>query len=170
MGTSPPRIDIPEKVVGTYTYLHSIQVPGMLHGRLIRPRGQGAHGDGTNPGILAIDENSIKHIPDVQIVRKGNFLGVVARREYDAIQAAAQLKVTWADPPRISGSGNLLEARCASFDSAGQATPAAIQFQKGDRRCRVGSSAAHVVLGLYLQAPTTPGSCGDRSNVLLLPM
>ena len=34
-------------------------------------------------------------------------LGVVAPKEYDAIQAAAQLKVQWSDPPAISGSGNL---------------------------------------------------------------
>ena len=43
----------------------------------------------------------------MKIVRKGDFLGVVAPHEYDAIQAAAQLKVTWADPPAVlPGSGN----------------------------------------------------------------
>ena len=41
VGTSPPRIDIPAKVNGTYTYVHNIRVPGMLHGRVVRPRGQG---------------------------------------------------------------------------------------------------------------------------------
>src|SRR5262249_39694614 len=35
---SPPRVDIPAKVAGTYTYVHSIRVPGMLHGRIVRPR------------------------------------------------------------------------------------------------------------------------------------
>ena len=51
----------------------------------------------------SVDESSIKNIPGVQIVRKGNFLAVVAPNEYDAIQAAAQLKVKWnirADPAR----------------------------------------------------------------------
>ena len=57
--------------------------------------------------IVSVDESSIKHIPDVQIVRKGDFLGVVAPHEYDAIQAAAQLKVKWADPPAVlPGGGN----------------------------------------------------------------
>ena len=34
---------------GAYTYVHNVRVPGMLHGRVVRPRGQGAYGDGTNP-------------------------------------------------------------------------------------------------------------------------
>ena len=43
----------------------------------------------------------------MKIVRKGDFLGVVAPHEYDAIQAAAQLKVKWADPPAVlPGGGN----------------------------------------------------------------
>src|SRR5262245_27884096 len=36
----PPQIDIPAKVTGKYTYVHNIRIPGMLHGRLVRPRGQ----------------------------------------------------------------------------------------------------------------------------------
>jgi nicotinate dehydrogenase subunit B len=63
VGTRVPRADIPAKVLGTYTYVHSIRVPGMLHGRLVRPRGQGVYGDGTNPQIISVDENSISHIP-----------------------------------------------------------------------------------------------------------
>src|SRR4051794_30167068 len=43
----PPQIDIPGKVSGKYTYIHNVRIPGMLHGRLVRPRGQGAFGDGT---------------------------------------------------------------------------------------------------------------------------
>src|SRR5437762_1795873 len=82
------RVDIPDKVTGRYTFVHNIKLPGMLHGRLVRPRGQGAYGAGTNVPILSIDESSIKHIPGAKIVRAGNFLGVVAEKEYDAIQAA----------------------------------------------------------------------------------
>src|SRR6185437_5714776 len=93
VGTSPPRVDIPDKVTGSYVYVHGIRVPGMLHGRIVRPRGQGAYGDGTAPKILSVDKGSVAHIPNVTIVQVGNFLGVVAPKEYDAIQAAAQLKV-----------------------------------------------------------------------------
>jgi CO/xanthine dehydrogenase Mo-binding subunit len=124
VGTNVPRIDIPAKISGQYTYVHNIRVPGMLHGRVVRPRGQGAYGDGTAPKILSIDERSIAHIPGARALRFGDYLGVVAPREYDAIQAAAQLKVAWADNPPISGNGNLWK-QMRAFDSAGQA-PASV--------------------------------------------
>jgi CO/xanthine dehydrogenase Mo-binding subunit len=103
--TSVPRVDVPDKVSGKYTYVHNVKVPGMVHGRVVRPRGQGAFGTGTK--IVSIDERSIKNIPGVRIVRKGDFLGVVAEREYDAIQAAGQLKVTWQENATLPSAGNL---------------------------------------------------------------
>ena len=100
--------------------MHNVRVPGMLHGRVVRPRGQGAYGGGARRS-LSVDESSIKHIPDAQVVAEGNFLGVVAPTEYDAIQAAAQLKVTWADHAGdLPGSGNLVEAM-RDHRQAGQA-------------------------------------------------
>ena len=105
IGTSQPRVDIPDKVMGRYTYVHNIRVPGMLHARVVRPHGQG--------GVTAqdhypqsVDANSISHIPDAKVVQVGNFLAVTAPKEYDAIQAAAQLKVVWKSDPKLSGSGN----------------------------------------------------------------
>ena len=117
----PPRIDIPAKVNGTYTYVHNIRLPGMLHGRIVRPRGQGAYGGGTAPKVMSVDPKSISHIPGAKVVQKNNFLGVVAAKEYDAIQAAAQLKVTWAPMPPIPGSANLW-GQMRSQDAAGKTT------------------------------------------------
>ncbi len=131
VGTSPPRIDIPEKVTGKMTYVHNITVPGMLHARVVRPRGQGAYGDGTSPKIISVDESSISHVEGAQVVRFGDyFLGVVATHEYAAIQAAAQLKVKWADMPAIPGSGNLWKGM-RDQDSAG-AAPARIAVNRGN--------------------------------------
>jgi CO/xanthine dehydrogenase Mo-binding subunit len=125
-----PRVDIPDKVTGKYVYLHNIRVPGMLHGRLVRPRGQGAYGDGTMPKIVSVDESSIKHIPGVRVVRRNDFLGVVGAQEYAVIQAANQLKVTYADPPTIPGSGNIWKSM-RDFDAKGQA-PARISVNTGN--------------------------------------
>jgi CO/xanthine dehydrogenase Mo-binding subunit len=105
IGTSPPRIDIPAKVAGTYTYVHNIRVPGMLHGRVVRPRGQGGV-TSVNNQPQSVDPTSIAHIPGAKIIQIGNFLGVVAPHEYDAVQAAAQLKVVWKSDPKLAGSGN----------------------------------------------------------------
>jgi CO/xanthine dehydrogenase Mo-binding subunit len=137
------RIDIPDKVTGKYTYVHNIKLPGMLHARLVRPRGQGAYGDGTNVPILSVDESSIKHIPDAQVVRSGNFLAVVAPKEYDAIQAAAQLKVKWADMPTIRPVGNLWKGM-RDDDSAGKA-PARIAGSSGNFDAAFASAAQTLV-------------------------
>jgi CO/xanthine dehydrogenase Mo-binding subunit len=130
VGTSPPRIDIPDKVTGKMTYVHNIRVPGMLHGRVVMPRGQGAYGDGTAPKVLSVDENSIKHIAGAKVVRFADFVGVVAEHEYSAIQAAAQLKVKWAEMPKISSSGNLWKGM-RDLDTAGTA-PARIALNRGN--------------------------------------
>jgi CO/xanthine dehydrogenase Mo-binding subunit len=100
------RIDIPQKVTGEYTYVHNTRLPGMLHGRVVRPRGQGAYPYNSDVPV-SVDSASIAHIPDAKIVKVGNFLGVVAAKEWDAIQAAAQLKVVWNTNPILPGTGNL---------------------------------------------------------------
>ena len=74
--------------------MQNVHVPGMLHGRRVRPRGNGAN-TVENDTPISIDPTSIAHIPGAQVVQIANFVGVVAPKEYDAIQAAAQLKVTW---------------------------------------------------------------------------
>jgi nicotinate dehydrogenase subunit B len=142
----PGRIDIPAKVTGKYTYVQNIRIPGMLHGRIVRPRGQGAYGDGTNPNVLSVDESSISHIPGAKVLRKGNFIGVVAPREYDAIQAAALLKVKWADMPELPSSGNLWK-QMRQQDSAGQARAAKL-VDIGNVDTAL-ASAAHVVTATY---------------------
>jgi len=91
VGTRVPRPDIVDKVRGTFQYVQQVRVPGMLHGRVVWPRGQGASGI-SHPTVLRVDETSIRDIPGVQIVRRGDFVGVVAQREWDAVRAARQLK------------------------------------------------------------------------------
>lgn len=88
VGKSVPRIDVPAKVIGTHEFVHNVRVPGMLHGRVVRPPAFGAK-------FVSLDEASVK---GVQIVQRADFVGVVAAREEDAIRAAQQLKVTWSPP------------------------------------------------------------------------
>jgi len=146
---SPPRTDIPAKVMGTYTYVHNVRVPGMLHGRIVRPRGQGGVYDGVNPAVLSVDPSSISHIPNSQVVKIGNFVGVVAKQEYDAIQAAAQLKITWAPMPKLAGTGNMWK-QMRDFDAAGQA-PARYVTNIGDVDKGL-ASAAKTVSASYTYA------------------
>src|SRR5262249_20051117 len=89
VGTSVARVDIPGKVTGAPSYVHDLRPPGMLHRRVGRPPAVGAT-------VESIDESSIRDVPGhVRVVREGNFIGVVAEREEQAILAAHALKVTW---------------------------------------------------------------------------
>ena len=90
VGTPVPRRDVEWKLLGTADYVGDIKVPGMLHARTIMPTVAGAV-------PTAVDEASIKEIPGAKVVWEKNMLGVVAPREWDAIKASRQLKVTWSD-------------------------------------------------------------------------
>ena len=81
VGTSPPRLDVEGKVFGTAPWVQDIRVEGMLHGRMIRPPVAGA-------SVVSVDESSIAGIAGAKLVRKGDFIGVVAPREWDAIKAS----------------------------------------------------------------------------------
>ena len=104
VGTNVPRVDIPDKAAGKYTHMQHVRVAGMLHGRVVRPRGQRAYGVGAKP--LAINESSLKDIP-ARIVRKGDFVGVVAENEWDAIRASRALNVIWQETNALPGNADL---------------------------------------------------------------
>lgn len=106
VGTRVPRVDLPDKMAGKYVHMQHVRLANMLHGRVVLPRGQRAYGTGAKP--LVVDESSIKHIPTARVVRKGDFVGVVAEQEWDAVNAAAQLKVTWAETTALP-AGDLYE-------------------------------------------------------------
>ncbi len=92
VGQSIARIDLPAKFTGEYTYISDVRVPGMLHGRVVRPFTAVAKPE-------SVDESSIAQIPGiVKVVQEGSFVGVVAETEWAAIQAAKALKVTWSAP------------------------------------------------------------------------
>ncbi len=91
VGQPVPRFDIPSKMTGPFTYMQDFKVPDMLHGRVVRPAAIGAT-------LLSVDESSIKDVPGlVNVVRQGNFLGVVAESEWGAIRAAQKLKANWSN-------------------------------------------------------------------------
>lgn len=88
VGTSVRRKDIAGKILATTEYLHHVNVPGLLHGRMIRPDIAGAR-------VKSVDRDSVKHIPDVQVIVEKDFVGVVAAQEWDAVRASRVLKVEW---------------------------------------------------------------------------
>jgi CO/xanthine dehydrogenase Mo-binding subunit len=156
VGTRVPRMDLPAFVTGAAVYINSVRVPGMLHGRIVLPRGQAGYGTGYK--VVSVDESSIKHIEGARVVRKNDFIGVVAPTEYAAVQAAAQLKVKWEDPPTISSSGNLWKSM-RDFDAAGKA-PARYQTTPTGNVDAALGSAAQTVSSTYTYAYNTHGPIG----------
>jgi nicotinate dehydrogenase subunit B len=144
--TNVPRVDVPAKIAGNYTYVHNVRIPGMLHGRVVRPRGQGPMGSGAT--IVSVDPSSISHIPNARVLQQGNFLGVVAPHEFDAIQAAAQLKVTWQENPILPTSGNLFK-QIRSHVAAGQAVTSNNAPVVAGNIAAGLASAAHTVSATY---------------------
>jgi len=90
LGKPIHRIEIPAIVTGRHEYVHDVKVPGMLHGRVVRPPAVGSR-------LLSVDETSIRGTPGfIKLVVKQNFVGVIAEKPWQAIQVAQRLKVDWA--------------------------------------------------------------------------
>ena len=100
VGQPLKRDDIAPKVYCQQDFVTDVKVPGMMHGRVIRPPVAGA-----TP--VSVDESSIKDIPGAKVVRDKDLLGVVADNEWNAIKAAQALKVEWsqAQPPFVDNAG-----------------------------------------------------------------
>jgi nicotinate dehydrogenase subunit B len=137
VGRSVPRVDLPAKATGELTFVHDIRVPGMLHGRVVRPPYAGVDaGPFVGTSLIAVDESSVHGIPGlVAVVRIGDFVGVVAEREENAARAAAQLKVSWKPTPTLPD--------LADLDTALRANPSTPRtlIDKGDVSTAIAGAA-----------------------------
>src|SRR4029453_8275248 len=123
--------------------MHHVPVNGKLHGRVVWPQGQVA-GAINPPKVVSIDESSIKDIPGVRVVRRQNFVGVVAEREWNAVRAARQLKVTWeAFPAVLPGHEGVHDA----FRKA--TTNDIVVFNSGDANAAFNSPGLRVASATY---------------------
>jgi nicotinate dehydrogenase subunit B len=92
-GIAAARRDIPAKVFGQASFIHDLRLPGMLHGRVLRPQSPGAK-------LLSLDETAVQGVAGfVGIVRDGNFIGVLAETEEGAHVAVLRLRdaAIWSD-------------------------------------------------------------------------
>jgi nicotinate dehydrogenase subunit B len=137
VGRSVPRADLPAKATGELVYVHDVRVPGMLHGRVVRPPYAGVDaGPFVGTSLIAVDEASVRDIPGlVAVVRIGDFVGVVAEREENAVKAAAQLRVSWKPTPTLPDLKDV--------ETALRANPSAPRtlIDKGDVDSAVGAAA-----------------------------
>jgi len=85
VGHEAQRLDLPAKIFGEACFIHDLELPGMLHARMVRPGCAGA-------ALESLDAAAASHLPEVvKIVRDGSFVAVIARTESQAQAAAAKL-------------------------------------------------------------------------------
>ncbi len=80
LGKSIARLDLPAKVTGA-SFIHDLELPGMLQGRVLRPPSYGAR-------LESLDTSAVEQMPGVvKIWRSGDFVGVCCDHEYQAVKA-----------------------------------------------------------------------------------
>jgi nicotinate dehydrogenase subunit B len=95
LGKAVPSLDRQALMAGQFEFVHSVRLPDLLHGRVVRPPGMGAK-------LAHVDESSIQHIPGVvKIVVRKDFVGVVAESQHQATRAAQALKIEWDPGPAL---------------------------------------------------------------------
>lgn len=97
VGRPVARIDLPAKVTGAGIYVHDLDLPGLLHGRVLRPPSYTAR-------LSTFDATRVEAMPGVvKVVRLGRFVGVVTLREEQAVAAHAALgrAVRWTETPDL---------------------------------------------------------------------
>lgn len=103
MGRPVRRVDIPAKVTSGAAYVQDMRLPGMLHARVVRPPGYGAQ-------LVACDVSAVERMPGVvRVVRDGNFLAVVAEKEFQAIKAMNALAAAahWNESASLPKQGDV---------------------------------------------------------------
>ncbi len=95
LGKPIPSMDRVALMTGTFEFVHNVQAPGMVHGRVVRPPEIGAT-------VSSVDEKSVQHMAGlIKVVVRENFVGVVAEKQWQAVQAAKDLKVDWKPGPGL---------------------------------------------------------------------
>ena len=152
LGNPVKRLDMPAMVAGTYQYVHNVRVPGMVHGRVVRPPTVGAT-------VGSVDESSVSGMPGfIKVVVKNDFIGVVCEKQWQALQAANRLKVTWKP-------GLALPPQATFYDYMRKAPSRDVMLVDSKDVDATLASAAQVVRSTYLHPYHMHGSVGASCAV-----
>ena len=153
LGTPVPRLDIPALATGQFEFVHNVRVPGMLHGRVVRPPEVGAT-------LVRVDESSVNTMPGfVKVVVKNNFVGVVAEKPWQAMQIAGKLKAEW-----TKGAGLPAQPTFYDYLREQQASRDVMTVNSKDVETKV-AKAGRVIKATYRHAYQMHGSVGTSCAV-----
>ena len=152
MGQSIPRVDIPAKVTGGVAYVQDLRLPDMLHARVARPPSYGAQ-------LAECDTEAIEKLPGVvKVVRDGNFLAVVASKEFQAVKALRALSdaAKWKETAQLPKQDDLLSVLTTRLPSKDFAI-----FQRSDASV----SGQRTIEATYTRPYQSHGSIGPSCAV-----
>jgi len=153
LGKPVVRPDLAPLVTGQFEFVHNVRLPGMLHGRVVRPPMVGSK-------LLDVDESSVKDLPGVvKVVVKQDFVGVVAQKPWQAMQAAEKLKVAWS-----RGGGLPIHADFYNHLRNQKPTRDTLMVDSKDVDQKMAQAAA-VVKATYLHPYQMHGSMGSSCAV-----
>ena len=126
-GTAVPRLDFPDKVFGRPRFLHDLQLPGLVHGRVLKPATPGA-------ALLGLASDAGRLPGVIALVRDGSFAGVIAETEAAAEAALSCLRqgATWSAGETLPDAATLpawlkaAPAETRSVDVRRAAAPASV--------------------------------------------
>lgn len=143
VGKPIARGDQPELVRGKAIYIHDLQLAGMVHGRVLRPKNYASK-------LLRFEEEAFRQEVQglLKIVRNGDFLGVITEREYQAEQAVKLLEKhsEWSRPALFPKQEELFD-HLASIAEA----PQVVKAEGG----AINASAAAIQLAATFRKPYT---------------
>ena len=152
LGKPVPSLDRSALMTGRFEFIHSVRVPHMLHGRVVRPPGMGAT-------VASVDKSSVQHIGGLlKIVVRKDFVGVVAETQYQAMLAARQLAIRWNDGPALPPQKDFFE------HLQGQPSKDTLSVDSGDVE-RSLSAASNILRARYTYPYQMHGSVGASCAV-----
>ncbi|HZP63292.1 MAG TPA: molybdopterin cofactor-binding domain-containing protein [Terriglobales bacterium] len=94
-GTPTPKVDGRDFVTGKHKYTSDLSLPGMLHGKILRPTAFHAT-------LKSLNTSETEKIPGVKVVHDGTFVGVVASDVWTASKALEAIQAKWEAPRQTS--------------------------------------------------------------------
>jgi hypothetical protein len=129
IGRPLQRTDIPAKLTGAASYVQDLRLPGMVHARMLRPPSYGAR-------LRTLDTGQVERLPGVlKVVRDGDFVALIAAREYQVVSAGRALAkaAAWDERPSLPAQSDLYAyiRRLPSKDTVILGSEAASSFGAG---------------------------------------
>jgi len=152
LGKPIPSLDRTALMTGQFEFVHHVRIPGMLHGRVVRPPEMGAT-------VVHVDEQSVRSVPGlVKVVVRKNFIGVVAETQYQAALAARKLAVQWNPGPELPSHNSFFDhlRKQPSHD--------VLSVDSRDIEAQL-AAASHVIRAIYTYPYQMHGSVGASCAV-----